>query len=763
MKIKRTLSWLLALVMLLGSFTGCGKEKNVVHEMAVLEPSIQAASTGRYVEKNITLPEGQYALDMVMLSDGRLRIALAEQNGNILLCTQSTQPNSWETETMPNEILSCGNVESVALSSDGTVFCDTVQKQEEGVYQPHIWVKKPEGTWQGLPLEDSIVDKEMGFFSQNVDFTEDGRLFAQIYLSDLREIDLNTGKMGENINELAPMVNRFSCAGNDVYMVSMNNGYYHHDGETTELPDVMKAQIEAALEADFGNTPKMVFWQNKDGYLFFTTTGGLYSYIPGGSVTEELINGSRCSIGDPSCIPVALTGSEDGSFYLLANIDGEPTLCYFTYDTEAPAVVENQLNIFSLYEDEDLTQIITRFQKTNPDISVELEIGLTGEDGFTEADAIRTLNTEILANNGPDLICLDGFNLNTYLEKGVLADLSSVLASGDPLLEQITHCYAQNGKVCAVPTTFAVPALYGEEKLVSQIHDLDSMVAIAKQARAENPDFERIVNGMNPVIMAEQYYDSCSAAWINGDGTLNTEKLIQFYRAMKELYALDETFRQNNQEWIAEVDAEISAEIDAGISTTEGFARLFGAPSIFCGNTLIPVGTLNGMELWSWALAGEDQFLGEGYKTYQFHGQVSNVFVPKRIMGILATAAHPQAAETFLKFMLSDEVQGKSLSNGFPVNEITFNREIAKDGYTDSCFSSSDVNGNRISYDAQWPNAQERQEFKGWVENLNTPASTDRTIRKMVMAQMRDCCYGIITPEEAAQAAVQSLNLYLSE
>ena len=129
MKIKRTLSWLLALVMLLGSFTGCGKEKNDVHEMAVLEPSIQAASTGRYVEKNITLPEGQYALDMVMLSDGRLRIALAEQNGNILLCTQSTQPNSWETETMPNEILCCGNVEAVALSSEGTVFGDTVQKQ----------------------------------------------------------------------------------------------------------------------------------------------------------------------------------------------------------------------------------------------------------------------------------------------------------------------------------------------------------------------------------------------------------------------------------------------------------------------------------------------------------------------------------------------------------------------------------------------------------------------------------------------------------
>ena len=71
---------------------------------------------------------------------------------------------------------------------------------------------------------------------------------------------------------------------------------------------------------------------------------------------------------------------------------------------------------------------------------MELEIGLSGEDGMTEADAIRTLNTEILAGNGPDLICLDGFNLESYLEKGVLADVSHILDQADPLLRNITDC-----------------------------------------------------------------------------------------------------------------------------------------------------------------------------------------------------------------------------------------------------------------------------------------------------------------------------------
>lgn len=39
-----------------------------------------------------------------------------------------------------------------------------------------------------------------------------------------------------------------------------------------------------------------------------------------------------------------------------------------------------------------------------------LEIGLTGEDGMTEADALRTLNTEILAGSGPDILRLDGMS-----------------------------------------------------------------------------------------------------------------------------------------------------------------------------------------------------------------------------------------------------------------------------------------------------------------------------------------------------------------
>lgn len=753
---KRIISMMLALLVLAGCLCGCGKEP----ELSVVSQSGNAM--GRYVEQSITLPDSDYAMDMVMLSDGRLRVALMKADGNVLICTAGTQSNTWDTFALPVKITESGSIGAVALSPEGSVFCSTLQKMEDGTYQPHFWFLDSSGKSLEIPVTYADVNPQMGYFVPTCDFTADGRLLAQFYSKEVREVNLETGELGSNLNELETSLLTFCCAGEDAYMLGWSSGSVCRGGVTEALSGVLGEQVVASLQATEGSEPKITFWENSDGYLFFTTHDGLYSYAPGGSVTEELVSGGRSSLGDPTFFPKALTGAEDGSFYVLGQ-GAEAALYHYVYDPEAPTQPSIQLRLYSLYEDENLRQMVSQYQKSHPEVAIDLEIGLTGEDGVTVADALRTLNTEILAGSGPDLICLDGFNIDTYLEKGILADLSGVLNQAGPLLEQVTNCYAQDGKVCAVPTTFAIPAMYGAEKYVSQIHDLDSLVAAAKQAKEENPDRERIVNAMYPITMADLYYDSCSAAWVNPDGTLDAEKLAAFYAAMKELYALDESFRQANAEWMAEFAEEF--ENGEYYFAPGDYTGLGGVFYIYGDICYLPTGTLDGMYAWSsHVLAGEKDYLSVGYRTIPLSGQASNVFLPRRIMGILTTAAHPQAAETFLTFMLSDEVQAKDLTTGFPVNQVTFQRELSEDRYVDSVFTTgSAVQGTSVSYSAQWPNASQRQQLKGWVDDLTTPALTDRTIRSKVMDQMVDCCNGKITPQQAADAALRSLNLYLSE
>lgn len=753
---KRIISMMLALLVLLGCLSGCGKEP----ELSVVSQSGNAM--GRYVEQSITLPDSDYAMDMVMLSTGHLRVALMKADGNVLICTAGTQSETWDTFALPGTIAESGNIGAVALSPEGSVFCSTLQKMEDGTYQPHFWFLDSSGNSREIPVTYADVNPQMGYFVPTCDFIADGRLLAQFYSKEVREVNLETGELGSNLNELETSLLTFCCAGEDTYMLGWSSGSVCRGGVTEALSGVLGEQVVASLQATEGSEPKITFWENSDGYLFFTTHDGLYSYAPGGSVTEELVSGGRSSLGDPTFFPKALTGAEDGSFYVLGQ-GAEAALYHYVYDPEAPTQPSIQLRLYSLYEDENLRQMVSQYQKSHPEVAIDLEIGLTGEDGVTVADALRTLNTEILAGSGPDLICLDGFNIDTYLEKGILADLSGVLNQAGPLLEQVTNCYAQDGKVCAVPTTFAIPAMYGAEKYVSQIHDLDSLVAAAKQAKEENPDRERIVNAMYPITMADLYYDSCSAAWVNPDGTLDAEKLAAFYAAMKELYALDESFRQANAEWMAEFAEEF--ENGEYYFAPGDYTGLGGVFYIYGDICYLPTGTLDGMYAWSsHVLAGEKDYLSVGYRTIPLSGQASDVFLPRRIMGILTTATHPQAAETFLTFMLSDEVQAKDLTTGFPVNQVTFERELSEDRYVDSVFTTgSAVQGTSVSYSAQWPNASQRQQLKGWVDDLTTPALTDRTIRSKVMDQMVDCCNGKITPQQAADAALRSLNLYLSE
>ena len=189
--------------------------------------------------------------------------------------------------------------------------------------------------------------------------------------------------------------------------------------------------------------------------------------------------------------------------------------------------------------------------------------------------------------------------------KSLLADISGVLNDAGSLLDQATNCYAADGKVCAVFTTFALPAMYGAEHIVSQVYDLDSLVAAAQQARAENPEIDRIVNSMHPAVVADYYYDNCSAAWMNSDGTLDAEKLAEYYGAIKELYALDEVFRQENSEWVAEIAAGLSTYFTPG-----GYTGLVGASYIFQDISYLTSGTLDGMAQLSYILAGEEQYLG---------------------------------------------------------------------------------------------------------------------------------------------------------
>ena len=739
---KRILSIFLALV--LAGFSGCGQQES--------PGPVATAAKGRYVETEIALPMDGSPQDMVTLSDGRLRVGLNTTEGEPHVFTR--EGDTWQEDVqLPQSLPDLGKLDMLRLSPDGSVFLSLVKGLGDGTYEYHLVLLSPSGELRELPVDYPEVNEKDGFLLGGADFTDSGKLMVLFSFDDLREVDLDTGALSENLNELGIWANMGGiCAGEDTYLLSSDLCARLREGQQEKLTDVLGEQLTASAKTEEGSRGKNALWQNSQGYLFFTTGEGLYSFVPGGSVTEELVSANKSSFGDPSFLPRALTGTEDGSFYVLGMLGGEAVLCQYDFDANAPLQATQVLKLYSLYDDEDLRQIISRYQKSHPETDIHLEIGLSGEDGVTEADALRTLNTEILAGSGPDILRLDGMSLDSYLEKDLFLDLSDLLEE-TRTLENITKCYETKGKVSVLPVAFAIPAIYGPKDLVDSIHDLDSFVEAATQALARS-GADSLMNGMIPVLVTDIIYDSCSAAWKTADGTLDPSALEAFLAANKALYDLDAPLRERYADILSQMDG------DLGITPGE-YTAIGGSWDILMNGEAMSVGTLESMDVWSYALAGDQQL--EGYTLAPLTLQASGVFLPRQIYGVLNTTEIADTAKDFIRFLLGEEVQRRNLNYGFPVNQAVFEGLIQEDKTTDVSFATSTEDGQMLSLTARYPSAQERKELAQWVRDLTTPALTDRTIRTLITAQAADCMNGTCTAKEAADRALQSLNLYLSE
>lgn len=744
---QRILAILLALALMLSGLAGCGKQETGQPETVTAK--------GRYVERELSLPAEGYPMDMTTLTDGRLRVGLLTGEREYRIFTREADGSWAEDVILPGSVKTMGDLDLMRFFRDGSVFLSGVETVGEQDYRYHLAILSPDGALRELPITYPEADETAGFLLGGADVTSDGRLMLLFSFNDLRELNLADGSLSGNLNELGIWVNGgLTCVGKDAYLLNEELCARVSDDRQTKLSDPLEKQLTDSLQATSGTDSKISFWENSDGYLFFTTDSGLYSYVPGGSVTEELISGAKSSFGDPSFYPKALEGTKDGSFYVLGHQSGKAVLCSYVFDADAPIEATEQLKLYSLYDDDDLRQIVARFQKAHPETDVVLEIGLTGEDGVTEADALRTLNTEILAGSGPDILRLDGVSLDSYLEKNILMDLSDLLTE-TLTLEQITKCYARDGEVCVIPAAFAIPVIYGPRALVSQISDLDSLVEAAAQAKAQNDHARSLMNGMIPQLVTDCFYDSCSAAWKNADGTLDEGALESFLEAMGRIYDLDAPLREQ----YADMREQLEAMADT--YTPGDYTGIGGAMDVVMNGAALSAGTLEGMESWSFALAGDDQL--EDYALMPLNLQSYGVFLPRQLYGVLASTENEEAAKSFVSYLLGEDVQENALGFGFPVNRAVFDRQIQENKTSNATFASSDDSGNMISLAARYPSAAERQQLADWVDALTTPALTDRTIRSLVTAQAAASMRGSCTVEEAASRALQSLNLYLSE
>ena len=213
-----------------------------------------------------------------------------------------------------------------------------------------------------------------------------------------------------------------------------------------------------------------------DGAAYYACTDGIYRLAPGGTLPEQVVPAEGTAMSISSNYPLSLlrTAAEDFMVLLFGDSGGNGDLYFYHYDETLPTHADTTLTVWSLADSATARLAVNAYKKANPEVDVTFETAVqTDTDDVSAAinDALTQLNTELLAGEGPDVLLLDRVDYTTYINKGMLADMSDTVPL-DALQSNIIDPFMTDGRAYVLPARFIVPALCGDAGTLDGLTDL---------------------------------------------------------------------------------------------------------------------------------------------------------------------------------------------------------------------------------------------------------------------------------------------------
>lgn len=756
--IKKAVCLTAAIAITVAGLAGCGKQS---------EDKSAEGAMGRYLEEEIALPENTgKILAMERLDDNSLSLFTEDkETGERYLWKSKDSGKSWEEDILPEglKLSNCAYIDWACISGNGDIAVSAMQEAAEVITSQSfslLYAKKG-GELQDLTLDVEETDNMKSI--TGLRFSEGKKLIATYSYGTVCVIDPDSGHV-EQTMELSDNIQQVTDMGNTLLLLTDKElkAYDMNTGESVEADKTLSDQLLKDLESEQKKLRNSVVFGcgKEEDTLFYCAESGIYRHVFGGTVVEQAVNGSLASIGNPKAMLISLAVMEDDSFLVACSIDTEYKIYRYTYSADTSSVPEKEIKVYSLEDCPVLRQAISVYQSQNPDVYVDLEIGTSGEDSVTVSDALRTLNTDIMAGKGPDILILDGMPVENYIQKGLLEDITDTVESAeqeDGLFENIMKTYEKDDKIYAVPLGFLIPAVQGEESFVNAAESLKALAEKISSIREENPDIGRVMIPTDSEMLLQIFYHLESTTMKKEDGTLDEEALRAFLENMKTIYG--EPVTQEEQE-----------------NPIGYFSAADGMVSDLDGLRLQAMGLLNQTSKagagWIGSVGQLVEILGVNdafdldYTEMKSEGK--SVYLPYRNVGISSKSNEKELAADFLKVLLGEEVQS-TLSTAFPINRKGYEKVLelgeqtyGGDGGGASITMSGD-SGNMPSLNMSWPEEEELDKLRSFLEKAEIPASTDDTIWNAVKEQGDKYLNESLSLDEACSNIIQKVNLYLAE
>lgn len=750
---KRMMGLLLSIALLAVMLAGCGGDEQGKEQASPQsKKENNKGGAGRFLESEVELPKEIDDIKALRkLSDGSLGlVGENKEKKKYYVLTSKDLGENWEKKEMkglPDEY-----VPHVAMAPDGTVALVGYARG---------------GTVKGKQVDAKGKIKNFSFqlpksSSENqvwqMTYDTEGTLLVNDSSGSLLQVDPSTSSCKKVFDTKGVGVRYFYMAG-DVLTAVHDDGVLLFDTKTKKqlgaepvLDELVKKNRKlSSVDTDTG-TPMVFSAGSKNDRIVYANENGVFHFTRGGSVAEQLVDGSLTTLSSGDILFLAQEMMDENHIFLAVSNDGKDTLLQYSYDKKAASVPEQELTVYALDESNVMRKAVTSFRKKHPDIYVKLEFGLSGDDGVTLEDALNVLNTNILAKKGPDVLILDGMPLESYIEKGILADLSDVVAEVDKkdgIFANIRESSKKDGKIYAMPVRILLPIIEGDEKVVQAGGSLEALAKYAEKISKSGAKNSVPPKGARTLL--RDFYYADSALWLKENGSLDQEALTSYLKNAKIMYDLNPDKKNEDS-----VDKNIGDGTFGGSKV--GTHSNFG---LITGEWNMAFGSLAGIYNVQMMCSARDQTKAD-YDLLNRERVKS--YIPSVMAGVTA-GNNTEMAKEFVKELL--EEKSGSDTDGIPVNRAVY-EEACKEKMNekeqpDICFSGQGEDAK--TYDISFVNLKQSDvdQLTGIMEGLTQPAMTNRVIQELVLEQGEKYLRGEQSLEQTAGTIMQKVNLYLAE
>ena len=734
MKTYRVIAVLLALVMLLGMFSGCSKNGSETTDPA--NPSNnpgtktetndeKAASTSKYAyqAEYLPIPDNVQYVNTSTISGSNLYFT-----GSIIDGKQTfTDENGEETEydnyrsalfKMDVETGDCTELTEFQLPEVpegwmGSTDLNTIQAGADGT----LWAIYGSYTYRYNPPADLAEDDSMynyyeegenktgllhldadGKEIKRIEFSqtdEDGNSFyvssffvdnsGNVYLSDWQNVYIydqdgnkkTTVDLGENGGDLCELK-----AG--VVGVS----YYKNDEAKPEESGRVFQEIDPATGKLTGDTVKLPdsaysFFPGDDVYdIYYDYNGNIYGYKFDTDTKDKVIDWIECDINSNninsySILPDGRVIAFESSYDDQAQKNNMQLIVMTRVDA-ASVVNKTVLTFACMYLDWNMRDAIVKFNRaSNTHRIVVRDYSEYNTDDDYNA-GIQKLNTEMLSGKLPDMIDINTYNMpvEQYAAKGFLTDLYELI-DADPDMSResfvqpvIKALESADGKLYQLPNTFAVSTAIALDKVAGD-YDTWNLAAV-KDAMTKLQDGASVFDVYRTKTDILQ---TCISR--NIDAFVDWENGSAHFDS-DEFKALLEFANQfpDTYDWENATDEENDSAQNRMNSGKQLMTDMY--VSSFEDMLYQLTGYNGGVKFVGYP--SED---GTSNHTFQIDGAIA----------ISSTCADKTAAWNFMKQFLTEDYQSGSNVWNFPINQKAFDQKM-KDAMTEEY--QTDENGNVV-------------------------------------------------------------------